>query len=326
MLSKIGLVFAGGGGKGAYQIGVWKALEELGIARQVEVVAGTSVGALNAALFAQGDYRRAEQAWLNMAPDDVLHLNFKKIKEHVETVVANTVLHQHQDTVAYLLKAGIFSRDGLTRMIERSLTQHALRDTALRCFANCTRLKLGFHSPFLPEYFPLHGKELPRVRQVLLASSAIPGVFGQEKIDEAHYWDGFLTDNLPIRPVYDTGCDVIFVVMLERDTWLNPKQFPNARLVPIAPREDPGHPLHFRSVTEKIAKGYDDGREALASAVGANALMERQRELMSRFLNEQRAFREHYQQLRQAQENYTTLAETGDQLSAALSQRMNRKD
>lgn len=77
MQPKIGLVFAGGGGKGAYQIGVWKALEEMGIAERVEAVSGTWVGALNAALFAQGDLARAEAAWRGISASDVLHLDRK---------------------------------------------------------------------------------------------------------------------------------------------------------------------------------------------------------------------------------------------------------
>ena len=44
-----GLVLAGGGTKGAYQVGVWKALKELDI--NVKAIAGTSIGALNGALF-----------------------------------------------------------------------------------------------------------------------------------------------------------------------------------------------------------------------------------------------------------------------------------
>ena len=51
----IGLVLCGGGGRGAYQIGVWQALNELGLDRYINGVSGTSAGALNTALFA---YRR----------------------------------------------------------------------------------------------------------------------------------------------------------------------------------------------------------------------------------------------------------------------------
>ncbi len=51
---KFALALCGGGGKGAYQIGVWKALAELDMTKNIEAVSGTSVGALNAVLIALG--------------------------------------------------------------------------------------------------------------------------------------------------------------------------------------------------------------------------------------------------------------------------------
>lgn len=59
---RVGLVLAGGGFKGAYQIGVWRALYKLGI-RKFHSVAGTSVGALNALLIAKDDYESAKLIW-----------------------------------------------------------------------------------------------------------------------------------------------------------------------------------------------------------------------------------------------------------------------
>ena len=56
-----GLILAGGGAKGAYQIGAWKALIELGI--QIEAIAGTSIGAINGAFIAQGDFDKALTVW-----------------------------------------------------------------------------------------------------------------------------------------------------------------------------------------------------------------------------------------------------------------------
>ena len=44
-MEKLGLVLAGGGGKGAYEIGVWQALRDLGLEQSVTAVSGTSVGA-----------------------------------------------------------------------------------------------------------------------------------------------------------------------------------------------------------------------------------------------------------------------------------------
>ncbi|MFP4698550.1 MAG: patatin-like phospholipase family protein [Eubacteriales bacterium] len=66
--NKIGLVFCGGGGKGSYQIGVWKALEEYGVSKNISGVSGTSVGTLNAALFIQSDVYMAQDVWLDISP------------------------------------------------------------------------------------------------------------------------------------------------------------------------------------------------------------------------------------------------------------------
>ena len=58
------VVLGGGGSKGAYQIGVWQALRELGL--DYRVVTGTSVGALNGALMAQGEFEAAYALWWEM--------------------------------------------------------------------------------------------------------------------------------------------------------------------------------------------------------------------------------------------------------------------
>lgn len=55
------IVLSGGGARGAYQIGVWKALKKLDI--KYDIVTGTSVGALNAALMVQNTFYRALYFW-----------------------------------------------------------------------------------------------------------------------------------------------------------------------------------------------------------------------------------------------------------------------
>jgi predicted acylesterase/phospholipase RssA len=59
---KVALVLAGGGFKGSYQIGVWKALREMGINRFISI-AGTSAGALNAIMIAADNLTAAENIW-----------------------------------------------------------------------------------------------------------------------------------------------------------------------------------------------------------------------------------------------------------------------
>ena len=58
LTKEYGLILDGGGARGAYQIGAWKALVEAGV--KVNAVAGTSVGALNGALICMGDVKQAD--------------------------------------------------------------------------------------------------------------------------------------------------------------------------------------------------------------------------------------------------------------------------
>ena len=67
-----GLILAGGGAKGAYQTGAWRALRELGIS--FEAIAGVSIGAINGALIAQGDYDRAVELWSNAEVTSGIHI------------------------------------------------------------------------------------------------------------------------------------------------------------------------------------------------------------------------------------------------------------
>lgn len=71
-MGKNGLVLGGGGSRGAYQIGMWKAMKDLGFDKEINMVSGTSVGALNAVLFALGDYQLAFDIWEKINAFDLL--------------------------------------------------------------------------------------------------------------------------------------------------------------------------------------------------------------------------------------------------------------
>jgi len=64
---KRALVLAGGGARGAYELGAWKALSELHI--DFQIVTGTSIGAVNGALLVQGDLQLAEKLWHQITID-----------------------------------------------------------------------------------------------------------------------------------------------------------------------------------------------------------------------------------------------------------------
>ena len=68
-----GLVLEGGGAKGAYQIGAWKALKETGV--KIKGVAGTSVGDLYGALICMYDLEQAEKLWKKIAYSKVMDVD-----------------------------------------------------------------------------------------------------------------------------------------------------------------------------------------------------------------------------------------------------------
>ena len=74
---KKALVFSGGGAKGSYEIGVWKATRRLRM--KFDIVTGTSIGAINGAIYAMGDYRKAKKLWLNMTTSDLFTSNNMKV-------------------------------------------------------------------------------------------------------------------------------------------------------------------------------------------------------------------------------------------------------
>ena len=65
----LGLALEGGGAKGAYEIGAYRALTEMGY--RFDVICGVSIGAINAALLAQGDCEKAAEFWETTSNDDL---------------------------------------------------------------------------------------------------------------------------------------------------------------------------------------------------------------------------------------------------------------
>ena len=72
LTGRVGLVIQGGGAKGAYQVGVWKALWRAGI-RRFAIVSGTSVGALNAVLLSSAGPAEVERIWNQLIAEGILH-------------------------------------------------------------------------------------------------------------------------------------------------------------------------------------------------------------------------------------------------------------
>lgn len=249
----IGLALAGGGGKGAYEIGVWQALIELGIDTHISVVAGTSVGALNAALFYQNDIELAKNIWFNISHDQLL--------------TSNDVPGD-----------AFFTNDGLTSFIRRVLfSSHAPKN--IRCYATCKNANSGELN-----YFELsHIIDPGYRRKILLASSAMPTIYPMVEIDGIAYTDGGANgDNLPIFPVYENGVSTIIAVHLSQKSLFEASEFrdrwPGVEIIEIIPSKSLGGvlsgTLDFSS--HGARRRYDLGyRDAKSQLTGLQKLLHR---------------------------------------------------
>lgn len=269
---KVGLVFAGGGGKGSYQIGVWKALNELGIDKKIGAVSGTSIGCLNAALFLNGDYETAYGIWCNISNEKILTMSDEKLylgdKELEITLNDNSYFVQGMSVSSTLYKKiskwpnltkGIFSREGILSIINNNLRLEHISNSEILGFANCTLI------PFMiPNYFQLNGQPNKRLESILLASSAFPIAFGVEKINGYYFLDGGLTDNIPIKPIYIRGYKNIIVVNLNIDDRIDKFRFPNSNIIEITPTKDLGSLItgtfdfSKEHAIKRIEQGYND--------------------------------------------------------------------
>ena len=113
------LVLAGGGARGSYQVGVWRALMELDWHPQI--ITGTSVGGLNGAMFVLDLYETARDMWLTIRSKDVMELP--------EEDADLSALHQFLRSV---VKAGGMDVTPLEEIVERVLDEDALRAAPIR--------------------------------------------------------------------------------------------------------------------------------------------------------------------------------------------------
>ena len=193
---KKALVLAGGGARGSYQVGVWRALTELGWHPQI--ITGTSVGSLNGAMFALDLYETARDMWTSIRSQDVMELP-------EETNL--TELHQF---LRDIVREGGMDVTPLEEIVERVLDEDALRASPIR-FGLVTVEKRGLK----PRELPL--EEIPegKVKDYLLASAACFPALRAKQIDGVQFLDGGYRDNMPTALAQKMGAEELVCVDLE---------------------------------------------------------------------------------------------------------------
>ena len=245
-----GLVMAGGGAKGAFEIGVWRWLAENGFVDKITGIAGTSVGALNSILFVQGSYEEAKAIWESIRQNDMTYFRdgeyikniWEKMKEGNLTpaefekyirIVAKVIkmvpgLGVKQIPVILIAKI-------IAHFSEPVVTQEKLEEIAGKMLANkftedkavfvCTaRISLNaqkvkpaeevWQKVFDGDYYCLNGLEASDQTNLVLASACLPFVYPARSFGGFSYCDGGCRDNIPIYPLKKAGFKKLIVIHL----------------------------------------------------------------------------------------------------------------
>jgi NTE family protein len=187
MEKNLGLVLSGGGAKGAYQTGMFCALEERGIAPCIAAMAGTSIGAFAAAAYAVGGtslMREMLNAFGSVCHPEVSEDVLQKAKQEVQA---------GQVTLDQFCTEKRFRACDTTEL--RRWLFSALPDSALKSLRVPVTVCVYSLDRGRPEYYLLNGLEPEQQRALILASGSLPMGFPPVCIDGSWYLDG------GVRPV-----------------------------------------------------------------------------------------------------------------------------
>ncbi len=244
---KRAVVLSGGGAKGGYEMGVWKALRRLNI--DYHIVAGTSVGSLTGVLMAQGDYHKAFKTWYYMNYNKVIDVEIdgkfktKKGKEEILKKYAKGAIN------------GGYEMKGLEKVIDSALDEDKFFSSDI---------DYGLVTTYFPS---LKGKCVRKknlkkgeLKNYLLASCSCFPAFKPTKIGNSNFIDGGYYDNLPINLAISMGADEVIAVDMGAVGITRPVKDKKVKITYIRPKNDLGNFLAFEKDYTRCAIdfGYND--------------------------------------------------------------------
>lgn len=265
-----GLVLEGGGARGAYQIGAWKALTEAGI--KINAVAGTSVGALNGALICMGDVEKAEKIWNEITYSRVMDVDDDWMEElfgremPIREVILEVLRH---------LKEGGVDITPLRELIRENIDEKKIRASGIEfCL-------LTFSVSQMKEIdISIHDIPEGMLSDFLLASAYLVG-FKNEKLHGQTYIDGGLVNNVPTNSLIQRGYTDLIQIRI-----YGPGRKPKAKLTEettiyeIAPTAKLGSIMEFESKRSRqnMKLGYYDAMRTIYGLAGRIYYIEQMRE------------------------------------------------
>jgi len=208
-LGQLVLVLQGGGALGAYQAGVYQALDEAGI--EPDWVIGTSIGAINAGIIAgnrpEARLPRLREFWERMRHHPMTQMVadmpfWGGAVANAMTVMGGLPRFFTPNPWAFLGlgltpdTAGYYSTAPLEATLAELIDAEVLGSCA-------TRLTVGAANVRTAEMRYFDSRDMPLSVRHILASGALPPAFPAVRIDGELYWDGGILSNTPAEAVFD---------------------------------------------------------------------------------------------------------------------------
>lgn len=202
-MGKTALVLAGGGSRGSYELGVWQALREMDIT--INIVTGTSIGAINGSLITQGNYDLAVALWDKL---DTSHVFDVQVNE--ESPVRSKVLQTYRTFARNFIKSGGTDSNPLKKTLSSFFDEDKIRSSPIDY--GVVTVELDSRKPH-----ELFKGEIPYGKMIdyILASASIYPAIKPYVIDGVRYVDGAYYDNLPVKMALEKGATNIIAVDLE---------------------------------------------------------------------------------------------------------------
>lgn len=260
-MNSYGLVLAGGGGKGAYQVGAWKALREIGIS--IEAIAGVSIGSLNGALIASGDYDKAVEMWKSVSVDKGVRIDEPlPDPENLFSKKNWGVLFKE------FMKNKGFDASPTKGFVSQFISEEKVRKS---------NIPLGFVTVQMSQGITpleLFAEDVPEGQLIdyLLASCDIP-LANNIGPEGERFLDGGAYDNTPVTLLKRNGYNRLIVVDIANIKGVNYNfDITNCEIVYIRPynMDDLGASFDFDSavVEKRIQLGYLDTKKAFSLLLG----------------------------------------------------------
>ena len=274
LTKEYGLVLEGGGAKGAYQIGAWKALKEAGV--KIKGVSGTSVGALNGALICMDDLERAENLWANITYSQIINVDDELMGRLFDkSQMKPEFLRETLKEIFRMLGEGGMDITPLRRLIEENIDEDLIRKSPVE-FYSCTysltdRKELNVDMKTVPE---------GQMKDMLLASAYLPG-FKNEKLHGKTYVDGGATNVLPMDVLLEHGYQDLILLRIFGVGREKKVSIPEGvSVTEIAPRGTLGNTLQFDAGKSRknMRLGYYDALRAIYGLQGKIYYVEQTRE------------------------------------------------